>query len=308
MSLARTIIFLAVTSILLIACEETLDQQENPPDEIVPVDTVSEDSIPNPLIGTWEYQNGRTELYMISEISQYAINYSQEIDGSVQISGSQDITFRHFTSDLLFWSGVPNYLLTNDYPWIFPRKELRLFDTSGTKSAVISMNSEQYYSNSIDWEYSKITGNLHIPRTKLFTDNHLDSITVIGDATVPMLLLEAGIPSLAFYLDTIRAIEPLQSIEFLQSDSLLAWADTPDDTVKVGRWYAVNDSLSIIISDDSTKYFYSIQGDTLTFISPKMFEDGFDLYEVYADLEPNSIQAVWDLLQKKYIRIHYCPI
>ncbi len=292
MNLLKTIISFSVTCILLVNCEEIIDKQEIEP----------EDTLSNPLIGTWTYQSGRTELYLTSGITQSAIDYSQRIQGSVEIDGSEEVTFKHFTNDILFWSGVPNYLLTTDFPWNFPRTELRLFDTSGVKSADLSVSAQHYYSDTIEWEYSNLTGILHIPPTQLYSQNHSDSVTVAGNAIIPMLILEAEIPTLVLYLDTIRIVEPLPEVELLQSDSMLIWDDTPQDHPDVGEWYVLNDTLCFITNGDSSKYSYEIQEDTLSLVSPKMIETSFDLYEVYGDLEPNSIQAGWDLILKKYIR------
>lgn len=278
--------------ILFVSCEEILDTQDIEP----------EDTLSNPLIGRWAFRSGRAELYLTSGITQAAIDYSQKIQGSIDISGSQEVTFKHFTNDLLFWSSIPNYLLTTDFPWNFPRKELRLFDTSGTKSAELSVSAQHYYSHTIDWEYSRLTGMLHIPPTQLYTEDHSDSVTVAGDATIPMLILEAGIPTLVIYLDSIRAIEPLPELELLPPDSMLFWEDTTQDYPDAGEWYVLDDSLCLISNGDSSKYSYAIQQDTLSLTSPRMIENSFDLYEVYGDLEPNSILTGWDVARKRYLR------
>ena len=301
-NLFKTCISFSILCILMVTCEEVSDKQDIENEDTTPADSVSEDTLSHPLIGRWVYHSGRTELFLTSDTTQTSIDYSQKIQGSIDVSGSQEVSFRHFTSDLLFWSDIPNYLLTTDFPWNFPRKELRLYDTSETKTAELSVSGQHYFSDSIDWVYNNLTGALHLPPSQLYTDNRGDSVTINGDASVPMLILEAGIPALVIYLDTINIEEPLPEIALLGSDSMLIWDDTYQDSAALGAWYALNDSLCVILNGDSATYGYSILGDTLSLMSPKMMITRFGLYEVYGDLKPNTIVDGWDLIHKKYVR------
>ncbi len=256
----------------------------------------------HPLIGSWEYQSGQSDVYLISEHTQQSIDYMQPISGSIQVSGAEDITFKHFTSDRLFWSGTPNYLLTEKSPWLFPIDGLRLFDTSGTRTADLSIGSKHYYSDSIAWEYSKLTGELHIPQTLLFLDDGSDSVTVFGDATVPMLILEAGTPTFVFSFDSIYIIDPFQKIEFKTMDSISVWKESSTATPDVGMWQLLNDTLSINTPTDSVWYYYEILEDTLWFASPKIIDSNLWTYEMYGDLEPSSLLSSWGILRQKYCR------